>query len=220
MKKLLLLITTIIVLFGGAFYIYQSNSVTEEVVTEESSTEISPQVKSDESHVATSSTIEESEPMEEESKGSIVITSNNQPKTDWEGPSSIYLNTDGDEIDLSENYGKGTLINIWASWCEPCKVEMPYFEEAYQTYGDDINFLMINATESKPTETQEAALTFADEMDLSMPIYFDTEMSNQYLFGATILPLTVILDAEGHVEEIVRGQVSPAKLTQLIEQIL
>lgn len=220
MKKLLLLITMIIVLFGGAFYIYQSNSVTEEVVTEESSTEISPQVKSDESHVATSSTIEESEPMEEESKGSIDITSNNQPKTDWEGPSSIYLNTDGDEIDLSENYGKGTLINIWASWCEPCKVEMPYFEEAYQTYGDDINFLMINATESKPTETQEAALTFADEMDLSMPIYFDTEMSNQYLFGATILPLTVILDAEGHVEEIVRGQVSPAKLTQLIEQIL
>jgi len=220
MKKLLLLITTIIVLFGGAFYIYQSNSVTEEVVTEESSTEISPQVKSDESHVATSSTIEESEPIEEESKGSIDITSNNQPKTDWEGPSSIYLNTDGDEIDLSENYGKGTLINIWASWCEPCKVEMPYFEEAYQTYGDDINFLMINATESKPTETQEAALTFADEMDLSMPIYFDTEMSNQYLFGATILPLTVILDAEGHVEEIVRGQVSPAKLTQLIEQIL
>ncbi|MRI85861.1 redoxin domain-containing protein [Aerococcaceae bacterium WS4759] len=220
MKKLLLLITMIIVLFGGAFYIYQSNSVTEEVVTEESSIEISPQVKSDESHVATSSTIEESEPMEEESKGSIDITSNNQPKTDWEGPSSIYLNTDGDEIDLSENYGKGTLINIWASWCEPCKVEMPYFEEAYQTYGDDINFLMINATESKPTETQEAALTFADEMDLSMPIYFDTEMSNQYLFGATILPLTVILDAEGHVEEIVRGQVSPAKLTQLIEQIL
>ena len=220
MKKLLLLITMIIVLFGGAFYIYQSNSTTEEVVTEESSTEISPQVKSDESHVATSSTIEESEPMEEESKGSIDITSNNQAKTDWEGPSSIYLNTDGDEIDLSENYGKGTLINIWASWCEPCKVEMPYFEEAYQTYGDDINFLMINATESKPTETQEAALTFADEMDLSMPIYFDTEMSNQYLFGATILPLTVILDAEGHVEEIVRGQVSPAKLTQLIEQTL
>lgn len=219
MKKLLLLITMIIVLFGGAFYIYQSNSTTEEVVTEESSTEISPQVKSDESHVATSSTIEESEPMEEESKGSIDITSNNQPKTDWEGPSSIYLNTDGDEIALSENYGKGTLINIWASWCEPCKVEMPYFEEAYQIYGDDINFLMINATESKPTETQEAALTFADEMDLSMPIYFDTEMSNQYLFGATILPLTVILDAEGHVEEIVRGQVSPAKLNQLIEQI-
>jgi len=220
MKKLLLLITTIIVLFGGAFYIYQSNSVTEEVVSEESSTEISPQVKSDESHVATSSTIEESEPIEEESKGSIDITSNNQPKTDWEGPSSIYLNSDGDKIDLSENYGKGTLINIWASWCEPCKVEMPYFEEAYQTYGDDINFLMINATESKPTETQEAALTFANQMDLSMPIYFDTEMSNQYLFGATILPLTVILDAEGHVEEIVRGQVSPAKLTQLIEQIL
>lgn len=220
MKKLLLLITMIIVLFGGAFYIYQINSTTEEVVTEESSTEISPQVKSDESHVATSSTIEESEPMEEERKASIDITSNNQPKTDWEGPSSIYLNSDGDKIDLSENYGKGTLINIWASWCEPCKVEMPYFEEAYQTYGDDINFLMINATESKPTETQEAALTFADEMDLSMPIYFDTEMSNQYLFGATILPLTVILDAEGHVEEIVRGQVSPAKLTQLIEQIL
>lgn len=222
MKKILLLLTTLIVLLTGAYIIYQNNLATENIVVEETSYTItadSSQATAE--SIATLSSAEDMDSTESKvSKPSVDITAKTISNTDWKGPSSTYLNTDGQEIDLSENYGNGTLINIWASWCEPCKVEMPYFEEAYQTYGEEINFLMINATESKPSETSEAALLFAEEMGMSMPVYFDTNMKNQYLFGATILPLTVILDDTGQVVEIVRGQVSSAKLTQLIEQIL
>ena len=240
MKRIYIILALMVLLFAGAYVIYDHYLASEEETLMETSSSIEIAVKdvpaestvdadSDKNDTESSTVVTVQKPespsstdsseKEDESESSAESQTVSQEEG-WQGPESNYLNAEGDLLNLSDNYGKGTLINIWASWCEPCKVEMPYFEEAYQTYGDDINFLMINATESKPTETQEAALTFADEMDLSMPIYFDTEMSNQYLFGATILPLTVILDAEGHVEEIVRGQVSPAKLTQLIEQIL
>ena len=217
MKKLYVILALMVLLFAGAYIFYGVNlESSEEIVTMEASLVSEEEV---ESELEESLAEEVSDELAESSTVASDEVSESESAVGWQGPDSQYLNADGDLLQLSDNYGKGTLINIWASWCEPCRVEMPYFEAAYQTYGDDINFLMIDALDSKPSETQEAALAFFDEMDLSMPIYFDQEMNNQYLFGATILPLTVILDDEGKVVEIVRGQVSQAKLKQMINKI-
>lgn len=225
MKKIYALLALIVILFAGSYLILDYNLVQEEAVLNEKNSAITLESDSDTTDVvpnASSLAMEESSESAPESSQAVVASemSIEAALQAWQGPDSTYLNAEGNLIDLADNYGKGTLINIWASWCEPCRVEMPYFEEAYQTYGDDINFLMIDALESRPTETQAAALAFFEEMELSMPIYFDNEMANQFLFGATILPLTLILDDEGKVIEIVRGQVSPAKLTQMINKIL
>lgn len=217
MKKLYVILALMVLLFAGAYIFYGVNlESSEEIVTMEASLVSEEEV---ESELEESLAEEVSDELAESSTVASDEVSESESAVGWQGPDSQYLNADGDLLQLSDNYGKGTLINIWASWCEPCRVEMPYFEAAYQTYGDDINFLMIDALDSKPSETQEAALAFFDEMDLSMPIYFDQEMNNQYLFGATILPLSVILDDEGKVVEIVRGQVSQAKLKQMINKI-
>lgn len=217
MKKLYVILALMVLLFAGAYIFYGVNlESSEEIVTMEASLVSEEEV---ESELEESLAEEVSDELADSSTVASDEVSESESAVGWQGPDSQYLNADGDLLLLSDNYGKGTLINIWASWCEPCRVEMPYFETAYQTYGDDINFLMIDALDSKPSETQEAALAFFDEMDLSMPIYFDQEMNNQYLFGATILPLTVILDDEGKVVEIVRGQVSQAKLKQMINKI-
>lgn len=240
MKKIYTILALMLLLFGTAYLVYDYNLTAEDqldvAVSEASSNNTSePEVISNnaESELPlTSDTASETEKKaymdanaeSDNASESELSQTNGQPNIQgetggWQGPESNYLNQAGDLLSLKENLGKGTLINIWASWCEPCRVEMPYFEDAYQTYGEDINFLMIDALDSRPTENQEAALAFFKEMALSMPIYFDHEMSNQYLFGATILPLTVILDEEGKVVEIVRGQVSQAKLKQMIEKI-
>ena len=217
MKKLYVILALMVLLFAGAYIFYGVNlESSEEIVTMEASLVSEEEV---ESELEESLAEEVSDELADSSTVASDEVSESESAVGWQGPDSQYLNADGDLLQLSDNYGKGTLINIWASWCEPCRVEMPYFEAAYQTYGDDINFLMIDALDSKPSETQEAALAFFDEMDLSMPIYFDQEMNNQYLFGATILPLSVILDDEGKVVEIVRGQVSQAKLKQIINKI-
>ncbi len=232
MKKIYLILTLMVVLFAAAFIVYDYNLASEEAVILEtnSTAEIDPSTPVVSVQIAESTASSQSKVVDEEDEDNdeeknvdashAASETLSEEEATWQGPDSRYMNADGDLLDLSDNYGKGSLINIWASWCEPCRVEMPYFEEAYQTYGDDINFIMMNALDSKPSETQAAAEAFFAEMNLSMPIYFDHEMKNQYLFGATILPLTVILDEEGKVVEIVRGQVSPAKLKQLIEKIL
>lgn len=239
MKRIYIILALMVLLFAGAYVIYDNYLASEEETLMETSSSIEIAVKDvpaestvdadSEKNDTESSTVvtvqkpespssTDSSEKEDESESSAESQTVSQEEG-WQGPESNYLNAEGDLLNLSDNYGKGTLINIWASWCEPCRVEMPYFEEAYQTYGDDINFIMMDALESKPSETKEAAEAFFEEMALSMPIYFDHQMNNQYLFGATILPLTVILDDEGKVVEIVRGQVSPAKLNQMIEKI-
>ncbi|MBG9988273.1 TlpA family protein disulfide reductase [Aerococcaceae bacterium DSM 111176] len=136
------------------------------------------------------------------------------------GPVTTFLDQDGIEHSLDDNEGKPTLVNIWATWCPPCRDEMPLFEENYVQYGDEVNFVMLNALNSRPTETEEAALDFVESMGLTFPVYFDIEHNNQIEFVANMLPLTVLLDSNGEVVEVVRGQVSPAKLRQLLGKVI
>ena len=215
MKKIYLYLIGFVALFAVAFIIYQSNldspAVSEDLTGEQLVVEsVESNSESEEASANSTSDSEDSEKsVESESESQLV----------WQGPSTTYADSDGDIIRLSQNLGKPTIVNIWASWCPPCRDEMPYFESSYQEHGSDINFVMLNALESRPTETKQAALEFADEMNLSMPIYFDNNASNQIEFAANMLPLTALLDADGEVIEVVRGQVSPAKLKQLIAKV-
>lgn len=205
MKKIYLYLIGFVTLFGIAFVIYQSNldtpAVSEEQIIVES---VDSSSESKEASTSSSAVSEES---------------GSERQLLWQGPSTSYADVEGEMIQLSDNMGKPTIVNIWASWCPPCRDEMPYFETSYQEHGSDINFVMLNALESRPTETKEAALKFAKEIGLTMPIYFDDNASNQIEFTANMLPLTALLDAEGEVIEVVRGQVSPAKLKQLISKV-
>ena len=80
----------------------------------------------------------------------------------------------GEIVDLSDFYGKPIVLNFWASWCPPCKSEMPYLEKAYETYGDDLSFLMVNLTDGEK-ETVETADEFIDESGYTFPVYYDTK---------------------------------------------
>ena len=66
------------------------------------------------------------------------------------------LNSEGEEVSLYDYVGKPIVLNFWASWCPPCKAEMPDFEAAYQKYGDDVVFLMVNLTDGR-RETVDTA---------------------------------------------------------------
>ena len=111
-------------------------------------------------------------------------------------PDFTVVDMKGNERKLSEFIGKPIILNFWASWCGPCKMEMPDFDEAYQQYGSEIHFLMVNCT-TRSRETMDTAKTLIADEGFTFPVYFDTTNEASYLYGASAIPMTFFIDANG-----------------------
>ena len=113
-------------------------------------------------------------------------------------PDFTVLDSEGTSVSLSDFFGKPIILNFWASWCSPCKSEMPDFDAAYQQYGEEIQFLMVNLTDGVQ-ETLESAKTFIADSSYSFPVFFDTEYSAAIAYGATSIPATYFVNPEGNL---------------------
>lgn len=133
-------------------------------------------------------------------------------------PDVVIMDWDGTECRLSDFVGKPVILNFWASWCTPCKSEMPAFEEAYLEYGDEIHFLMVNCTTSS-RETRARAIAFIQEQGYTFPVYFDTTGEASSTYGAYSIPLTFFIDAEGYPVAYAQGAIDADVLQQGIDMI-
>ena len=133
-------------------------------------------------------------------------------------PDFTVIDKDGNTIKLSDMRGKPVVINFWASWCPPCKAEMPDFEEMYKKYGDEVTFMMVNMTDGD-RETVELAKKHVEDNGFTFPVYFDTEMSAAYAYYVTSLPATYFIDAEGNLITHAIGMINAATLERGIEFI-
>ncbi len=113
-------------------------------------------------------------------------------------PDFTVQNTAGETVKLSDYIGKPVIINFWATWCGPCKSELPAFNEISAAYGESIHFLMINLTDGG-TETVEKVTAFVNDNDYTFPLYFDTEAVAAATYGVYSIPLTVFVDAKGNL---------------------
>lgn len=113
-------------------------------------------------------------------------------------PDFTALDSEGNSVQLSDYLGTPVILNFWASWCSPCKSEMPDFDAAYQQYGEDIQFMMVNMTDGD-RETVEVAKDFIAESGYSFPVFFDTEYSAAMAYGVTSIPATYFVNAEGNL---------------------
>ena len=104
----------------------------------------------------------------------------------------------GNEVKLSDFKGKPVIVNFWASWCPPCKAELPYFEAAYQQYGDRIVFLMVDLADGN-SETQESGARYVSESGYTFPVYFDLSGSASGAYQLYSIPQTVAVDENGKI---------------------
>ncbi|WP_173916261.1 thiol-disulfide oxidoreductase ResA [Halobacillus sp. Marseille-Q1614] len=118
-------------------------------------------------------------------------------------------------VALSDLEGKGVMINFWATYCEPCKDEMPYMEEVYPKYKEKgVEILAINLD-----TTDLVVQRFLDKYGLSFPILHDKngQVMDQYNVGQ--IPSTLFINPEGEVEEQVVGPLTLEKLEGYLNEI-
>jgi len=195
-KRLLVILLILVLIIAGAFVLYSrmSNGLSAEQLS------ISAEAVENDTVAAP----EDSKPQNEEE--SIA-------------PDFKIYDADGNELRLHDFFGKPIVLNFWASWCGPCQMEMPDFDEAYKEYGEEIHFLMVNMTDGG-RETLESAMSFIEESGYSFPVYYDTEQDAAYTYGVYSLPTTYFIDAEGNGIAQARGAIDAATLQTGIDMII
>ncbi len=126
---------------------------------------------------------------------------------------------EGNEVRLSDYEGTVVLMNFWATWCGYCVSEMPAFQQIYEEYGDQIQVMMINATDGN-SETQDTAMAYIEEEGYTFPVFYDLQYDACYQYGVTGLPMTVIVGADGYIAGYARGAVSYDILKNALDQII
>lgn len=123
---------------------------------------------------------------------------------------------DGEAVSLSDFAGQSILINFWATWCPPCRFEMPLFEQTYQKLKDDGFVVLAVDVQEGPEEVK----SYMAEMGLSFPVVLDRSGAVSNTYRVTGLPTSVFVDANGVVTDIHRGAVIESQLQRYLDNIM
>jgi peroxiredoxin len=150
-----------------------------------------------------------------EPAGATTFTLTEAPLAGHLAPDFTLTSLDGETITLSRYAGKPVVLNYWATWCPPCRIEMPHFQRASEEYNGRVIFLGINQAES-----EQLIRDFRAEYGLTYPLLLDPDLTAHNLYSVLNLPTTVFIDAQGVVREVIVGTVNAAVLQDRIERLL
>ena len=141
------------------------------------------------------------------------------PRQGFQAPDFSLQNDQGDFVRLSDLRGKPVLVNVWASWCTPCRAEMPAIQRLYQDYQSrGLEILAVNSTTQ---DSVERAAAFAQDLGLTFPVLFDTDGEVARLYKVQALPSSYFIKPDGKIEEVViGGPMSEALLRVRVEKLL
>jgi thiol-disulfide isomerase/thioredoxin len=127
---------------------------------------------------------------------------------------------DGGEFSSTELAGSVAVLNFWGSWCGPCRIETPEFQEVYAEVRDEgVQFLGLNVKETD----EQFATAFVDRFGIEFPSLYDPRGEVALAFRgypANAIPSTIVLDPEGRVAAVYTGTVSTDDLRSVIDQML
>ena len=125
------------------------------------------------------------------------------PREGFLAPDFTLLTTTGESVTLSGLQGTVVIVNLWASWCSPCRAEMPALQRVYEDYQDrGVEVLAINTTFQ---DSEVDAKAFMEEMNLSFPVLLDRTGSVSRQFQLRALPTTFFIDQEGVIGKVILG---------------
>jgi len=132
-------------------------------------------------------------------------------------PDFTLQSLDGKSVRLSDYRGKGVLLNFWATWCGPCKIEMPWFVELQKQYGPEgLQILGIAMDDASPGEIA----AFAKEMGVNYPVLIGKDAVADAYGGVEGLPYTFYIDRNGKVRDKIIGLRSRSEIEDDVKEIL
>lgn len=121
----------------------------------------------------------------------------------------------GDVVSLSDYEGSPVMINFWATWCPPCRAEMPDMEHFHQNTA--IEILAINLTQTE--ESDEQVQEFVDQYELTFPILMDEAIEVALLYQIQPIPTSIFLDAERTIQFVTYGALTYDQMNEVLEDI-
>lgn len=122
---------------------------------------------------------------------------------------------DGEEVSLSDYRGMPVVLNFWATWCPPCRAEIPHFQEASEEYAGRVAILGLN-----DGETAETVTPFVDDFGMTYPVLLSSDGQVSRRYRVLALPTTIFINADGVIEEVYPGIINGAVLQTRIEGLL
>ena len=125
---------------------------------------------------------------------------------------------DGEEISTADFAGRMIVVNVWGSWCAPCRAEAPHLVEAAEQLGDDVAFLGVNTRDLDRAPAQ----AFERAFEVTYPSIFDPDGALLLGFAQLppkAIPSTVVIDEEGRVAARILGQVTATTLTGVVADV-
>lgn len=129
-------------------------------------------------------------------------------------PDFVLKSSSGENLRLSEYRGDVVMINFWATWCGPCRQEMPLLDELYARYQPvGFNLLGVNIDDDS-----QRAMRMVDELGIRFPVLFDERKEVSELYNVEAMPATILVDREGNVRYVHHGY-KPGYEDRYLDQI-
>jgi len=136
---------------------------------------------------------------------------------DYAAPVLTLADLAGKEHSLVDYHGQVVLVNLWATWCPPCKAEMPTLEAFYQAHQGD-GFVTLAINDGDPTD---AVATFVQEYNLTFPVLLDPRyQATDHAFKTQNLPSSFVIDREGNVRLRWVGEIDRASLEKYVTPLI
>ncbi len=137
-------------------------------------------------------------------------------EVDFPAPELTLTNLEGEDESLEDYRDKVVMVNFWATWCPPCKAELPVLQAYYEDHAEE-GFIIIGIDAS---ETQERVASFIETTDITYPIWIDLKGEGSRAFNANSYPSSFVINRDGTIILAWTGQISRAMLEKHVTPVI